>query len=175
MLSKKTILWTLVVIALLGTTLVIRHEYRQRKAAAEAKAKKDKARKAKAKAVAQDEPDEKPLPPKKKPKETVLSPTTKTYLAEQAFISALRAVFQWRSQQPSTPNTRQALLDKLSALAVADLSPEHQAAWQSLLQSWKLRNDPVKAADPQLKTQTQQSTDLMNAMFKAHGDDDMAL
>ena len=175
MLSKKSILLTLVVLALIGTTVVLRHEHLQRKAIAAAKAKRDKERKAKAKVVVDDEPDEKPAPPKKVPKATVLSPTTKTYLAEQAFISALRGVLQWRSQQPSPPETQSALLDKLSALAFTDLSPEHQAAWQSLLQSWKLSNDPVKAADPQLKTQRQQATDVMNALFKAHGDSDIAL
>jgi hypothetical protein len=175
MLSKKRILWTLVALALIGTTLVLRHEHQQRKEAAAAKAKRDKARKAKAKVVVEEEPDEKPAPPKKVPKATVLSPATKTYLAEQAFIAALRGVFQWRSQQPATPETSRALLAKLSTVAFEDLSPEHKTAWQSLLQSWRQMNDPSMASDPQLKAQSQQATDALNALFKAHGDGDIVL
>jgi len=175
MLSKKRILWTLVVLALIGTTLVVRQERQQRKAIAAAKAKRDKARRAKAKVVVDNEPDEKPAPPKKVPKATVLSAESKNYLAEQAFISALRGVFQWRSQQPVTPETNSALLTKLSAIACDDLSPTHKAAWQSLLQSWKLSSDPSKAADPQLKAQGQQAVDAMNALFQAHGDGDLVL
>lgn len=175
MLSKKRILWILVALALIGTTLVVRHERQQRKEAAAAKAKRDKARKAKQQVVVDDEPDEKPAPPKKVPKATVLSPETKTYLAEQAFISALRGVFQWRSQQPVTPETNSALLAKLSALTCEDLSPEHKTAWQSLLQSWRLLGDPAKATDPQIKTHSQQAIDVLNALFKAHGDGDIAL
>ena len=175
MLSKKRILWTLVVLALIGTTLVVRQERQQRKAIAAAKAKRDKVRMAKAKVVVDNEPDEKPAPPKKVPKATVLSAESKNYLAEQAFISALRGVFQWRSQQPVTPETNSALLTKLSAIACDDLSPTHKAAWQSLLQSWKLSNDPSKAADPQLKAQGQQAAEAMNALFQAHGDGDIVL
>jgi hypothetical protein len=175
MLSKKRILWTLVVLALIGTTLVVRQERQQRKAIAAAKAKRDKVRMAKAKVVVDNEPDEKPAPPKKVPKATVLSAESKNYLAEQAFISALRGVFQWRCQQPVTPETNSALLTKLSAIACDDLSPTHKAAWQSLLQSWKLSNDPSKAADPQLKAQGQQAAEAMNALFQAHGDGDIVL
>jgi len=175
MLSKKRILWTLVVLALIGTTLVVRQERQQRKAIAAAKAKRDKARRAKAKVVVDNEPDEKPAPPKKVPKATVLSAESKNYLAEQAFISALRGVFQWRSQQPATPETSRVLLTKLSAIACDDLSPTHKAAWQSLLQSWNLSNDPSKASDPQLKAQSQQAADTLNALFKVHGDSDIVL
>jgi hypothetical protein len=152
MLSKKRILWTLAVLALIGTTLVVRHERQQRKEVAAAKAKRDKARKAKQQVVVEDEPDEKPAPPKKVPKATVLSPSTKTHLAEQAFISALRGVFQWRSQQPATPETNSMLLAKLSAISCEDLSPEHKTAWQSLLSLggfWMIpRRQPTLSSRP---------------------------
>lgn len=175
MLRKKRILWILVALALIGTTLVVRHERQQRKEAAAAKAKRDKARKAKQQVVVDDEPDEKPVPPKKVPKATVLSAETKTYLAEQAFISALRGVFQWRSQQQPTPETSRELLIRLSALTCEDLSPNHKTAWQSLLQTWRLLDDPTKATDHQLKTQGEQAAAALNALFKAHGDSDIVL
>jgi hypothetical protein len=36
-------------------------------------------------------------------------------------------------------------------------------------------NDPSMASDPQLKAQSQQATDALNALFKAHGDGDIVL
>lgn len=180
MVSKKSILWlTVVVVVAVGTTLVLRHQHQKRKAAelkaviAAPEKKEEKSRKEKSEP--EDEPPDKPEPPEKVPKATVLSPAAKAHLAEQAFISALRTVLIWQGSQPANPQTSQVVLEKLSAIACDDLSPDLKSAWQSLLQAWRSLSDPAKVADPQLKAQGQQAADTLNTMLKAHGDGDIVL
>ena len=174
MLRKKPVLWalTLLIILGIGGGLIWRNQYRKQKAAAAALAKKAKADAKKAKP---EEPPDDPPPPKppKPPKSTVLSQTTREHLAEKAFIAAVRSVFTWRSTQAENPETNRALLEKLSVIACDDLPPERKAAWQSLLQAWNALADPAKASDTQLQAQGQQAADILNAMFKAHGDGDI--
>lgn len=165
--SKKSILWTLALVLVLGAaTAVWQNQIRhQRKGAAAAEAKAQaKARKLK-NAEPDDDTSDKPAPPpKKEPKVTVLSPATKEHLAEQSFIAALREVLIWRGTQPQTPETSRQLLDKLSVIPCDDLPSAQKGAWQSLLQAWKASASP-----------NPQATATLNAMLKAHGDGDIVL
>jgi len=104
MLGEKRILWILV------RARPRRHHARgaARAPAAQRSCRRqgqgDKARKAKLQVVVDDEPDEKPAPPKKVPKATVLSPETKTYLAEQDLH--LRAAQCLSVAQPAARDAR---------------------------------------------------------------------
>lgn len=175
--SKKWILRTLALLVIVGisTVAIVRHQHQQQKVAS-AQIKKDKKEKAKS------DPDkdtaDEPVPAapaKMEPKATVLGPAAKGHLAEQAFISALREVFLWRSRQPVSPETNRVLLEKLSTITSEDLPPDQKSAWQSLLQSWKDSGDPAKAMDPQLKVKSERAAETLNAMFKVHGDGDIVL
>ncbi len=174
MISKKSISRTLallVIVAIGATAIVLRHQHQQKKIAV-AQAKKD--RKEKAKSDREKEPSDEPAPaPKPAPKVTVLGPAAKAHLAEKAFIAALRDVFIWRSGQPENLGANQALLEKLSAITCEDLPPDCKSAWQSLLQVWK--SNLTGAMDPKLKSQSQQAAEILNAMFKTHGDGDIVL
>lgn len=177
MVNRKFILRALVVLVVvsaIAATVIWRYERHQQKAAA-ALAKKSKG---KIKAKPAKEPDDDPpdTPKKEKvPKATALSPAAREHLAEKAFISDLRAALIWRSSQPQNPETNRALLEKLTAIAFADLPPERKSAWQSLLQAWKSLEDPAKAADPMIKEQGQRAADTLNAMLRAHGEGDIVL
>lgn len=174
MMSRKSIYRTLaliVIVAIATTAMILRQQHQQKKAAA-ALAKKD--RKEKAKGDSDKESSDEPAPaPKPAPKVTVLGPAAKAHLAEKAFIAALRDVFDWRGRQPGNAETNRVLLEKLSAIACEDLSPDRKSAWQSLLQFWK--SESAGAMTPELKAGSEQATETLNAMFKAHGDGDIAL
>ena len=166
MVSKKLILWTLTLgaVVAVATTAIWQNQVRHlRKAVAAAEAKA--LAKKKKSIEPDDESPDKPAPaPKKAAKVTVLSPAAREHLAEQAFISALRTVFLWRSSQPQNPETSRVLLEKLSGIACEDLPAERKRVWRELLAAWK-------ASAPQ----NEQAAETLNAMFKAHGDGDIML
>lgn len=173
MLSKKSILRTLalLVIVAISVMAIVRHQH-QRKEAAAAQVKKDK--KKKLKSEADKESADEPAPaPKVEPVPIVVGQAAKEHLAEQAFIAALREVFLWRSSQPGNPEMSRVLLEKFSAIPCEGLPPDRKSAWQSLLQAWK--SDPARARDPQLKVEGERAAETLNAMFKTHGDGDIAL
>jgi hypothetical protein len=180
MVNLKSMRWLLLVLVLAaGGAAIWRHQLRKQAEGAAAKlARKLHKVEAKDKSEADedgaDKPD--PAPPKKAPPATVLGPAAKEHLAEKAFISALRAVFQWRSTQPAQDSeTNRKLLEKLSAIPYNDLPVERKTAWQSLLQVWQASGDPAKAADAQLQAKNRQAADMLNEMLRAHGDGDLAL
>lgn len=173
MANRKVMVWALV-LAVLGavSAVVWRNQVRHRDrgaAAAEARARaKDKKTQG---GEAGDDAPEKPAPAPQKAKETALSQAGREFLAEQAFIAGLRDVFVWRGGQPRSPETMQALLEKLSTLPCDDLPAERKSAWQSLLGAWNAQGHPAQPSS----FQDRQAAETLNAMFKAHGDGDISL
>lgn len=177
MVNKKSILWTLAfVVVAAATTAIWQNQVRHQRRAAAADEARAKARKLKSSAPEEDPADKTPPPaPKKAPKVTALGTAGREYLAEKAFIAALRAAFVWRSSQPLSPDTNHALLEKLSAIPCEDMPPQRKSAWQTLLQARKAMDDPARASDPALQARSQQAASILNAMLVAHGDGDIAL
>ncbi len=167
MLSQKTLLWALAALLAAGGMVVWQ---RQRQTTPLAQTTEVKKQEESPEGKAEDKP-----PPPPEPKATVLSTDAREHLAEKAFIAALRDAFLWHGAQPETEATRRAWLEKLAAIPSDELPPERKQAWQTLLQAWQSLADAEKAKDSQLRQQGRQAADVLNVMFKEHGDGDMAL
>ncbi len=172
--SSKPVVWAAALLIIVGISVIAvwRYQRHQEKAAAALVAQARKAKK-KEKEPVTEEAERTPPPPAKKLKVTALSQASREHLAEQTFISSVRELFIWRSQQSQSPDTNRLMLEKFAAITCEDLPWERKSAWHDLLEAWRALNDPVKAEDPQIKEQGQRAAAVLNAMFQAHGDGDI--